>query len=85
MRDVKSRDLGREDAVELLSLLNPDKVRLLERYGEEVIISDDDPGVLTYPGGWHFSKGYFRNWYEESDDRYIGVPMLDSKGRKWEN
>ena len=65
--------------------LNQGKVKVESRgYFETVIITDVEPKALTYPEGWYYAKGCFRNKHTSTTGAYHEIKMKTSDGRYWD-
>ena len=86
-KTVKMCDMPIEVATKVFEMLNPGKVRvkvpdgrLCVRY---FIVTDVEPKDLTYPEGWYYAKGYFRNKHKSTTGAYHEVIMRTSDGERW--
>lgn len=84
MREIKSCDLTGYLAGKLFAMLNSEQVRTARLGSERVLISKVHPDQLTYPEGWYFAKGCFRNKHNSSSGIYDEIPLLKENGDRWE-
>ena len=84
-KTVKMADMGDFIAIKVFQMLNGEKIQILIGYSSYrfVLITDIEPKELTYPEGWYYSKGCFRNKHMSSDGMYWEVPMIKSDGTPW--
>ena len=84
-KTVKSCDLPLSIATKVFAAeLNPGKVEVKKSvYGDLSIVTDVEPKDLTYPEGWYYAKGDFRNKHQSTTGLYEECPMTTSKGKSW--
>ena len=82
---VKMCDMPIEVATRVLEMLNPGKVRggCSPLGMERIILTDVEPKDLTYPEGWYYAKGSFRNKHMSTNGKYQETPMLKNSGKAW--
>ena len=82
---VKSCDFPVEVAIKVFEMLNP-RVRAFWSPGIDgrTLITDVEPKDLTYPEGWYYAKGNFRNKHTSTTGVYYEIPMKKSDGTYWE-
>lgn len=81
---VKMCDMPAKIAATVFEMLN-DSVRLEQKQLTSVIITDIEPNKLTYPEGWYYAKGCFRNKSTSTTGLYEELIMLKSNGDFWED
>ena len=83
---VKACDYPLEVALKVLEMLNP-RVSTVWTHGVErrAVITDTEPKDLTYPEGWYYAKGNFRNKHTSTTGIYAEVPMMKSDGTDWQD
>jgi len=81
---VKSCDYPVEIAMKVLEMLNP-RVKITWASGSylRTIVTDVEPKDLTYPEGWYYAKGCFRNKHTSTTGIYSEIPMEKSDGSSW--
>ena len=81
---VKSCDLPGKVAAKLFAMLN-DGVAVNRHHdgGHYVIVTDRDPNTLTYPEGWYFLNGMFRNKHNSTKGDYSEISVVNSFGESW--
>lgn len=86
-KTVKMCDMPIAVATKVFEMLNPGIVRvqvpdyvLITRY---FIVTDVEPKDLTYPEGWYYAKGAFRNKHLSSTGMYEESRMRTSNGEYW--
>ena len=85
---VKMCDLSVNIAAKVFEMLNPGKVEVFSEnwLGPfRRIETDVEPRLLTYPEGWYFSKGRFRNKHTSSTGMYEEIRMEKKNGSSWED
>ena len=71
-------------ALKVFQMLNPGQVIVpVNDCYESAIITDTQPKELTYPEGWYYAKGCFRNKHMSSTGMYDEIRMETSDGREW--
>ena len=83
---VKSCDLPVRVALTVFELLNANAVKVTNKYRGVHLLSittDTEPKDLTYPEGWYYAKGCFRNKHESTTGIYSEVEMFKSDGTPW--
>ena len=90
-KTVKMCDMSVDIASRVFEMLNPGKVRLLVPGDNNgmctayLIITDVEPKELTYPEGWYYAKGCFRNKHQSTTGFYGEVIMVTSEREFWKN
>ena len=86
-KTVKMCDMPIVVATKVFEMLNPGKVRVkvpgdgwCTRY---FIVTDVEPKDLTYPEGWYYAKGTFRNKHQSTTGFYEEAIMRTSDGEFW--
>jgi hypothetical protein len=86
----KMADLDGFTAAKLFDQINGGLVKfVIDKdgfYGSDdsfVLVTDSDPNELTYPEGWYFAKGVYRNKHNSTTGCYSEVPMFKSTGERW--
>ncbi len=84
-KTVKMCDLNGAVAAKVFESLNYGKVTYDKngRFGP-VLITDMEPMDLTYPEGWYYAKGCFRNKHQSTTGIYSEVPMMKRNGKQWD-
>lgn len=85
VKTIKMCDLTAELAAMIFAKINNGKV-VVDRYefnGEYVIFTDVEPAELTYPEGWYYANGNFRNKHTSTTGFYGEIPMLKHNGNSW--
>lgn len=83
-KTIKSRDLNGRVAAILFCMLNEGKVTFKEKpFLFSRLITDVSPKDLTYPEGWYYAKGCFRNKHQSSTGLYDEIIMMTSSGEFW--
>lgn len=81
---VKMCDMSAKIAAVVFQCLNYTKIQLkIDRCGNRSIITDVEPKNLTYPEGWYYAKGCFRNKHMSSTGMYEELPMYKTNGERW--
>ena len=87
---IKSCDLPGGPAAKLFELLNPGEVEAKIASDDPCdyiqcyeIVTDIEPSALTYPEGWYYAKGNFRNKHNSTTGRYYEIHMVKSNGEPW--
>lgn len=81
---VKMCDLSASLASFIFKSLNKGKIELVfDECGNRYIVTDVKPLLLTYPEGWYYAKGNFRNKHTSSTGIYEEIPMVKSNGDCW--
>jgi len=75
-RTIKMCDMPIAIAAKTFEMLNPGKVHVNVQETECFIVTDVHPDDLTYPEGWYFAKGAFRNKHTSTTGIYQEAPML---------
>jgi hypothetical protein len=80
----KMADLPVGFALKIFKVLNFFAVSVKkDGYGNYAIFSSLPPNILTYPKGWYYAKGCFRNKHNSTSGAYSEVIMLAPNGRSW--
>ena len=84
-RVVKMCDMPVSIAARVFMSLNPEivKVRRHKVFLQLTIVTDVEPKELTYPEGWYYAKGRFRNKHTSSTGAYSEIVMRKSDGTLW--
>lgn len=88
---VKMCDMNMRIAATVFEMLNEGKVKIkTPKYPEMSvyrieIVTDVEPKDLTYPEGWYYAKGCFRNKHQSTTGRYSEARMVKSDGESWRN
>lgn len=87
---VRSADFPIKLAARILATLNPEAViyTRLDPFDSchdvnGTLISYADPNELTYPEGWYFAKGQFRNKHNTTSGLYESMPIHRPRGLLW--
>ena len=85
---VKMCDMSVHVSSKVFAMLNPGLVKVekspyFHAAGSIVIVTDTEPKELTYPEGWYYAKGMFRNKHQSTTGFYDEIHMLNSKGELW--
>lgn len=81
---VKSCDYPVAVALQVFEMLNPRVKAKWDRFSNlKVIVTDVEPKDLTYPEGWYYAKGCFRNKHTSTTGIYSEIPMEKSDGSSW--
>lgn len=83
---IKTCDLSGHIAAQLFVMLNDGKVEFCpsrDSYPYRALVSDIKPTELTYPEGWYYAKGAFRNKHQSTTGLYEEVSMVKSNGEPW--
>ena len=87
---VRMADISAREAAKILVAHNCGEVAYLpfnpfNLNGPEcgAILSVVDPRELTYPEGWYFAKGNFRNKHNTVSGRYEEIPVYRPNGEPW--
>ena len=82
---VKSCDFPVEIALQVFEMLNP-RVKIVKLYDfHKAIMTEVEPKNLTYPEGWYYAKGNFRNKHTSSNGIYYEVPMIKFDRTSWQD
>ena len=82
---VKSSDYPIEIACRVFALLNYPNVKVFREGGCSYILRTDvEPKKLTYPEGWYYAKGTFRNKHLSTNGVYGEANMEKNDGSYWE-
>jgi len=86
----KMADLDGFTAAKLFDQINGGLVKfVIDRdgsYGSAdglLLVTDCDPDELTYPEGWYFAKGTYRNKHNTTTGYYSEIPMFKTSGERW--
>lgn len=84
-KSVKMCDLGKLTAGKVFEMINGGKVRLEKDriWTKCYIVTDVEPKDLTYPEGWYYAKGCFRNKHTSTTGIYEEIPMRKPNGESW--
>lgn len=82
-KTIKMCDMYPPISVTVFKMLNPGKVDVVQRPYGKVIVTDIEPKNLTYPEGWYYAKGTFRNKHTSSTGIYCEIDMEKSNGKSW--
>lgn len=84
-RVVKMCDMPASIAARVFMALNPEivKVRRHKVFLHLTIVTDVEPKELTYPEGWYYAKGRFRNKHMSTTGAYSEITMRKSDGTLW--
>ena len=84
-KTVKMCDMNKVVAGKVFEMLNGDKVHLEKgrSWFSCYIVTDVEPKNLTYPEGWYYAKGAFRNKHTSTTGIYEEVPMKKANGESW--
>ena len=84
-KTVKMCDMNKVIAAKVFEMLNGSEVRLVKKrsWFNVELITDIEPKYLTYPEGWYYAKGCFRNKHMSTSGIYEEIPMLKSNGDSW--
>lgn len=90
-KTARTADLNGRMAANLFVALNPMEVEYFHNHpffqssASEggIIVTDVDPNDLTYPEGWYFAKGTFRNKHNTTTGMYDEIPIIKSDGGSW--
>lgn len=82
---VKMADMDLSISMMVFRELNKGQVKIETRRCGRVIVTDVEPKDLTYPEGWYYAKGCFRNKRTTSTGVYHEMEMETSDGRDWSN
>ena len=83
-KEVKMCDLPARIAALVFKSLNYGKLELyIDGYGNRYIITDVEPKHLTYPEGWYYAKGAFRNKHNSTTGVYEEICMRKTNGDFW--
>ena len=86
-KTIKMCDMSGEVAAKVFQMLNGKKVKLESTpywWCKFNIITDVEPKDLTYPEGWYYAKGSFRNKHMSTTGAYHEIPMWKSDKTPWE-
>lgn len=78
---VKSCDYSGETAAWVLTILNPEIVKVARLNHTIVVVTDEEPRDLIYPEGWYYAKGNLRNKHFSTTGFYDEVMMVFSDGK----
>ena len=87
-KTIKMCDMPLEIAVTVFQMLNPDSVKIkpVTRLNCRIaIVTDVEPKALSYPEGWYYAKGVFRNKHMNTTEFYQEARMVTSEGNVWKN
>ncbi|MBR3280861.1 MAG: hypothetical protein IKI57_03300 [Clostridia bacterium] len=80
---VKSCDFPVGIALHVFKMLNPSITTEPDPFAGSCIVTDTEPMDLTYPEGWYFAKGNFRNKHTSTTGMYSEIPMKKADGTYW--
>ena len=67
-----------EMALIVLAFVNGRKVKIENKDGKKIVVTDEEPRNLTYPDGWYYVSGFYAN--EGGKER---MRMYRSDGTAW--
>ena len=86
---VKMCDMNANIAAKVFEMLNYGHVKIVGVRGSinlhGCIQSDIEPKLLTYPEGWYYAKGCFRNKHMSTTGVYQEVRMIKPDGSDWKD
>ncbi|MBR3248798.1 hypothetical protein IKF89_02085 [Candidatus Saccharibacteria bacterium] len=89
-KTLKTADFSIRLAAKILAAINPGEViyTKLDPFGmcsdpNGVLVSYVEPSELTYPEGWYFAKGTFRNKHNTTKGLYESMPIHKPGGLLW--
>lgn len=86
-KTVKMCDMPIALSIKVFEMLNSGKIQV-KKPGEDFctqyqIVTDVEPKDLTYPEGWYYAKGAFRNKHMSTTGMYQEARMRTSSGESW--
>ena len=82
---VKMCDMSGDISAKVFEQLNYGKVRAVTSDIKVVkIVTDTEPKDLTYPEGWYYANGSFRNKHMSTTGAYSEIRMEKSTGERWD-
>lgn len=81
---IKTCDLSGHAAAKLFVQMNGSSVVLVQHDSYETLVTDVNPKQLSYPDGWYYAKGSFRNKHNSTTGTYSEVTMQKSNGEYWD-
>lgn len=87
-KTVKMCDMSIAVATKVFEMLNDGKVRVKAPSDDGLctcyfIVTDVEPKDLTYPEGWYYAKGAFRNKHQSTTGFYEEAIMLTTSNKLW--
>lgn len=82
---VKMCDMPVRIAIKVFEYLNLGKVRVSCISDNLVIVTNTEPKDLSYPEGWYYANGTFRNKHTSTTGNYSEVEMTMENGERWRN
>ncbi|MGN1269988.1 MAG: hypothetical protein ACI4UU_03885 [Clostridia bacterium] len=85
-KTVKMCDMHISVAAKVFEMLNPGKVKVTEsEFFGKVIVTAIEPKELTYPEGWYYAKGNYRNKHQSTTGQYDEMMVVKPNGNVWSN
>ena len=82
-KTVKMCDMSIAVATKVFEMLNNGKLQAKFINARYFIVTDVEPKDLTYPEGWYYAKGSFRNKHMSTTGMYGEAYMQTSDGTLW--